>query len=77
MTLPNDIPWRSKYDPAMKILDEAEAREYFEACVEHRMRWTRYTREEAEAIERENLRYCAFYCDVATQARVDRLFLSQ
>jgi hypothetical protein len=62
-----------KYRPAMGIMDEGEAAEYFEACVEHTMRFGR-SRAEAEKIERENLNYFAGYCDRDTQRRVESLF---
>ena len=62
-----------KYRLAMEITDEAEAREYFEACVEHAMRFGR-SRSDAERIERENLNYFAGYYGRDTQRRVESLF---
>ena len=62
-----------KYDPAMKITDQAAADEYFEACVEQTMRHG-YPRAEAERIERTNLAYYAGYYDDETRERVERLF---
>jgi hypothetical protein len=57
----------------MTITDEAEAREYFEACVEHNMRFGN-SRERAEDVERQNLGYYSGYYDGETAARVYRLF---
>lgn len=62
-----------KYDPAMKITDQAEADAYFEELVKHCMLLDK-TMEEAEKIERSNLGYYAGYCDDATRERVERLF---
>ena len=39
MELPEKLTIGDKYDPAMKIEDQAEADEYFEACVQHQMRF--------------------------------------
>src|SRR4051812_40668487 len=72
-TFPGRISIGEKYDPAMKITDQAQADHYFEKCVAHTMRFGK-TREQAEAIERENLGYYAGYCDNETRARVERLF---
>lgn len=57
----------------MNITEQAEADEYFEACVEWQMRHG-YTREEAEQIERNNLAYFAGYFDTETVRRLQRLF---
>lgn len=65
-----------KYGPAMSITDLEGAREYFEACVEHTMRFGK-TREEAKVIERANLGYVAGYYDEETRRRVERLFGAQ
>ena len=73
MKLPDEVTIREKYGPAMKITDQAEADEYFEACVEHCMKFDK-TREEAERIERVNLGYFAGYYDHDTRIRVERLF---
>ena len=73
MRLPDRITKGNKYQPAMRITDLEDAAEYFEACVEHCMRWG-HTREEAESIERSNLGYYAGYYDSETRARVERLF---
>lgn len=62
-----------KYDPAMKITDQAEADAYFEECVQHCMKHGE-SREEAETIERANLGYYAGYYDYETRLRVERLF---
>ena len=61
------------YGPAMKIIDQKEADEYFEACVAHNMLFGN-NRAEAERIERINLGYFAGYYDSKTMARVNRLF---
>ena len=71
--LPKKITIGDKYGPAMKIEDAEEAKEYFELCVQHCMRWER-TREEAEEMERGNLGYYAGYYDEITRERVERLF---
>lgn len=68
-----DITIGEKYDPAMKITDQAEADRYFEECVKHTMSFGS-SREEAERIERSNLGYYAGYCDHETRLRVERLF---
>lgn len=62
-----------KYGPAVKITDQSEADEYFEALVEHTMRFG-HSREEAEKIECTNLGYWAGYYDLETRLRVERLF---
>lgn len=62
-----------KYDPAMRIHDQAEADAYFEECVQHTMSFGT-TRAEAERIEKQNLGYYAGYYDSKTMARVNRLF---
>lgn len=71
--LPDKITIGEKYDPAMSITEEQVAREYFELCVEHTMRFGK-SRAEAEEIERTNLGYYAGYYDPETRARVERLF---
>ena len=68
------ITYGEKYDPAMKITDQAEADRYFNECVEHTMRMRPTDRADAERIERSNLGYWAGYCDNATRERVERLF---
>ena len=69
--LPDKITIGEKYDPAMKITDQAEADAYFEVLVEHMMRHG-HDREEAERIERTNLGYYAGYG--FDRERVERLF---
>jgi len=71
--LPGKITIGEKYRPAMQITDQAEADAYFEMCVEHCMRHGR-SREEAVAIEKQNLGYYAGYYDNKTRKRVERLF---
>ena len=66
-----------KYDPAMKITDQAEADKYFEACVNHQVSFGQCTRQEAIDIERSNLGYFAGYYDNETRERVERLFKCQ
>jgi hypothetical protein len=63
-----------KYHPAMKITDQAEADEYFAACVEHAMRTFGSSQEEAEKNERSNLAFFAVHCSGETRERVERLF---
>lgn len=62
-----------KYEPAMRIEGQREADEYFEVLVEHALR-AGITRDEAEAIERQNLGYFAGYYGADVRARVERLF---
>jgi hypothetical protein len=62
------------YHPAMKITDQKEADEYFEACVVYCMKQGGHSRESAEKIERSNLGYFAGYYDDETMKRVNRLF---
>ena len=73
MELPEKLTIGEKYQPAMKIEGQAEADEYFEACVVHQMRHG-YSRQEAIDIEHRNLGYFAGYHDDETRARVERLF---
>lgn len=72
--IPDGATNSQKYDPAMKITDQAEAESYFRQCVDHLMRVRGYTKAEAEKIERINLGYWAGYYDNETRARVERLF---
>lgn len=72
--LPEKITYGEKYDPAMRMTDQAEADAYFEVLVNHMMRYGRKTREEAEAIERSNLGYYAGYGSDELRARVEHLF---
>ena len=73
MKFDDEVKVGQKYRPAMKIIEQAEADEYFERCVEHTMRFGN-SRQEAERIERANLGFYAGYCDAETRARVERLF---
>jgi hypothetical protein len=73
MEIPENITIGNKYDPAMKITDQAEADKYFEFCVQHAM-ITEPNRELAIAKERKNLAYYAGYYDDETRERVERLF---
>lgn len=73
MVIPSNATYQQKYGPAMQLQSEAEAAEYFEACVTHCMRHG-HSREEAERIERMNLGYYAGYYDDDTRRRVERLF---
>jgi hypothetical protein len=72
--LPDGIKIGEKYDPAMKIEDQAEADAYFELCVAHTIRVGKVGRVMAESIERQNLGYYAGYCSNETRERVERLF---
>lgn len=76
MKLPQHLTIGEKYDPAMKITDPQEAAVYWEACVQHTMKYGNVSREEAESIERQNFGYYAGYYDTATRERVERLFNS-
>jgi hypothetical protein len=73
MALPDQITFGDKYDPAMKITDQAEADAYFEKCVSHSMSFG-HSRAEAEKIEKSNIGYWAGYYDNDTRERVERLF---
>lgn len=72
--MPEKITIGEKYDPAMKITDQAEADAYFARCVEHTMRVRPCGRVMAESIERQNLGYYAGYGSHETRQRVERLF---
>ena len=75
MMIPKAITIRDCYEPAMKIRNQAKAREYFEALVQRDMVHFGKTRLEAEAMERNNLGYYAGHCDRETRVRVEKLFL--
>jgi hypothetical protein len=62
------------YEPAMRIIDQADADAHFERLVEWNMRVGGNDRAEAERIERSNLGYFAGYYSSATRHRVERLF---
>ena len=62
-----------KYHPAMKIVTQDDADEYFELCVRHSMKFGK-SREEAERVERSNLGYFAGYYSSDVRQRVERLF---
>lgn len=72
--IPDKITIQEKYAPAMEILTQPEADEYFAAMVEHMLRRGVASREKAEDIERANLGYYAGYYGAETRARVERLF---
>lgn len=63
-----------KYRPAMEVLTQKEADEYFEVLVQSTMEHWGKTREEAESLERQNLGYFAGYYGEETRERVERLF---
>lgn len=77
-----EITYTEKYDPAMKITDQAEADAYLEECVSHAMLHLAERgevppdrrREQAEVIERGNLGYWAGYYGDDVRERVERLF---
>jgi len=71
--IPSNITIGDKYDPAMKITEQANADAYFERLVQHCMSHGK-TRSEAEQIERSNLGYYAGYYDMETRVRVEKLF---
>lgn len=71
---PDQVAIGDKYDPAMKIAEQAEADAYLRRCVEHTMRVGGIGFHEATAIEKTNLGYWAGYYDHATRERVERLF---
>lgn len=71
--LPQQMTIGEKYDPAMRIDNQADADAYFELLVAHTMR-KGYDRPEAEKIERSNLGYYAGYGSHELRERVERLF---
>jgi diaminopimelate decarboxylase len=75
VTLPDRIlTYGESLDPAMKITDQTEADEYFEALVQNLMKFGHKTREESTRIQKSNLGYYAGYYDDETMRRVNRLF---
>lgn len=72
--IPDKVTIGEKYEPATKITDPEEAKEYFEACVLHNLRVSENTRAEAIKIEKANLGYYAGYFGAETRRRVERLF---
>lgn len=71
--IPREVTIGQKYDPAMRITDQAEADEYFAALVAHSVA-RGCSHESAERIERDNLGYWAGYHSNDVRARVERLF---
>lgn len=63
-----------KYEPAMRITEQADADRYFNECVEHTMLTMHCSLLKAREIERANLGYFAGYYDSETRARVEQLF---
>jgi hypothetical protein len=54
--IPDNASYREKYDLAMQVTTEEEAKAYFAVCVDHTMRLDpTLTREQAEFIERESI----------------------
>lgn len=75
ITLPDRIlTCGESLGPAMTIIDQNEADEYFEALVQNMMKFGHKTREESIQIEKSNLGYYAGYYDAETMRRVNRLF---
>ena len=72
--LPEDVSWEQKYAPAMRATTEKEAQAYLELCIQHSVASGQLSREQAEALERENIAYWAGYCDHKTRLRVERLY---
>lgn len=62
------------FGPAMEIIDQAKADEYFKALVDRCVEKFGQTRKEAANTQRENLGYWAGYYDDETRERVERLF---
>jgi hypothetical protein len=75
ITLPENLTIGEAYDPAMKINNQEEANEYFEALVVRNMTYFEKSRKESEQIEKSNLGYFAGYYDNETRERVERLFM--
>lgn len=77
--LPLKLTLGDKYDPAMKIEDQAAADAYFELLVLHHLDLQESegkipSRDVAERTERINLGYYAGYYSSQTRERVERLF---
>lgn len=73
--LPDEATIGQLYDLALDPdLTQDAADAYFELLVERRMRVGRYSRADAEALERSNLGYYAGYGSAETRERVERLF---
>ncbi len=72
--LPEKINWGTKYGRAVAITDQEEAKAYFEVCVQHMMKYGKYSREEAESIERQNIGYWAGYGGAEDFNRVMKLY---
>lgn len=71
---PESVTIGEKYtDLLSTIITPEDANEYFEACVQHTMRWGS-TREEAEEIERQNIGYVAGYFNLEENKRIQNLF---
>jgi hypothetical protein len=75
----NPISYFQKYDPAMKIMTQEKADEYFYECVQHCMLTALEEGKilnmgEAAEIERQNLGYFAGYYSHETRLRVEQLF---
>lgn len=60
--------------PAMKIVDQEDADQYYEAYVNYLMSVSDCTREKAEEVCKANLGYYAGYYDAAVFNRVHKLF---
>ena len=75
--LPDSITIGDKYDPAMKVKNKKEAKEYLEILIEHNMRVSGRNRKEAKQIELRNLGYYSGYYDQKTMNRVKKVFGAQ
>jgi len=62
------------YDPCIEITDDDEAKRYFGRLVEHNMKVSGKTREEAAKIELDNIGYYSGYFDKETSLRVRKMF---
>lgn len=74
MKFTKETTYGDKYRPAMNVKTKEEASRYFEACVEHLMKYGKKTRKEAEKIERANIGYWSGYYDKETMKRVQDLY---
>jgi hypothetical protein len=74
ITFRKDATIGELYKPAMKIIDEKEAQEYFESLVNWAVIHHNQNKEQAIEMEKRNLGYFAGYYDIETQERVERLF---
>ncbi len=74
MDLPKNMTMGECYDPAMKMTDPEEAKEYLAALIERGVKYFGHSREKSESVQKENLGYYSGYFDTETMVRVHKLF---